>query len=105
VRKCTAFLAIILISALFFGAGIPGIQAYEGPLSEKKIASYSDIKFNLDNLKKVEKGMTQEEVLQLLGVPEKIREEHRQHNRWTVHYFYPGGHAVNFKDGLVVGKE
>jgi len=105
VRKRTALLAVILISALFFGAGIPGIQAYEGPLSKKKVASYSDIKFKVDNFGKIERGMTQEEVLQLLGVPEKIREEHRRHNRWTVHYFYPDGHVVNFKDGLVVGKE
>jgi len=105
VRKRTAVLAIVLISALFFSAGIPGIQAYEGPLSEKKIASYSDIKFKSENFQKVEKGMTQEEVLQLLGVPERIKDEHRRHNRWTVHYFYPEGHAVNFKDGLVVGKE
>ena len=105
VRKHTAFLAMILISTLFFGAGIPGIQAYEGPLSEKKIASYSDIEFKPDNFNKIERGMTQEEVLQLLGAPEKIKEEHRRHNRWTVHYFYPDGHVVNFKNGLVVGKE
>jgi len=49
--------------------------------------------------------MTQEKELQLLGVPEKIKEEHRQHNRWTVHYFYPDGHVVNFKDRLVVAKK
>jgi hypothetical protein len=53
----------------------------------------------------VEKGMTQEQVLELLGVPKKIKEEKRRHDRWTVHYFYPDGHVVNFKDGLVVGKK
>jgi outer membrane protein assembly factor BamE (lipoprotein component of BamABCDE complex) len=104
-RRCTVFLAIILISALFFGGEIKGVQAYEGPLPEKKVASYSNIAFKLQNFQKVERGMTQEKVLQLLGVPEKIKEEHREHNRWTVHYFYPDGHVVNFKDGLVVGKE
>jgi len=105
VRKRTAFLAIVLITPLLLGAGIWGTQAYEGPLSKKKILSYSDIKFKLDNFHKVERGMTQEEVLQLLGVPPKIEEEHRRHNRWTVHYFYHEGHVVNFKNGLVVGKK
>jgi outer membrane protein assembly factor BamE (lipoprotein component of BamABCDE complex) len=105
VRKRTAILAIVLISALLLGAGLSGTQAYEGPLSKKKIASYSDIKFKLDNFHKIERGMTQEEVLQLLGMPLKIKEEHRRHNRWTVHYFYPDGYVVNFKNGLVVGKK
>ncbi len=104
-KKRTAFLAIVSISALLLGAGIWGTQAYEGPLSEKKIISYSDIVFNVKNLQKVERGMTQEEVLQLLGVPQEAKEEHRRHNRWTVHYFYADGHVVNFKDGLVVGKK
>jgi len=105
VRKRTAFPAIALISALLLGAGLSGTQAYEGPLSKKKITSYRDIKFKSDNFRKVERGMTQEEVLQLLGVPQRIKEEHRRHNRWTVHFFYPEGHVVNFKNGLVVGKE
>ena len=34
-----------------------------------------------------------------------FKEEHRRHNRWTVHYFYHEGHVVNFKNGLVVGKK
>ena len=34
-----------------------------------------------------------------------FKEEHRRHNRWTVHYFYPEGHVVNFENGLVVGKK
>jgi len=105
VEKRTVFVVIVFISTLFFGVEIPGVHAYEGPLSEKKIASYSNITFRSENFQKVERGMTQENVLRLLGVPKKIKEEHRQHNRWTVHYFYPDGHVVNFKDGLVVGKE
>jgi hypothetical protein len=104
-QRHTVFLTAILISASFFVGGIEGIQAYEEPLSEKTIASYSEITFTLQNFQKVEKGLTQENVLQLLGVPEKITEQHRHHDRWTVHYFYPDGHVVNFKDGLVVGKE
>jgi len=104
-RRRTAFLVIIFISALFLGGGIKTLQAYQGPLSEKKIASYGKIAFKLENFSKVKKGMTQEKVLQLLGEPNLIKEEHRRHNRWTVHYFYPGGHVVNLKDGLVVGKK
>jgi hypothetical protein len=49
--------------------------------------------------------MTEEEVLQLLGKPLDLKKEHRRHDRWTVHYYYPKGRVVNFKDGLVVGKE
>jgi hypothetical protein len=104
-KRYAAFLVMIFILGLFFGGEIRGTYAYEGPLPEKKIASYSNIAFELKNFQKVERGMTQENVLQLLGVPEKITEEHRRHNRWTVHYFYPDGHVVNFKDGLVVGKK
>lgn len=104
-QRHTVFLTAILISTSFFVGGIEGIQAYEGPLSEKKIASYGEITFTLEIFQKVQKGMTEEEVLRLLGKPEKIRKEHREHDRWTVHYFYPDGHVVNFKDGLVVGKE
>ncbi|MBW2027354.1 MAG: hypothetical protein JRH08_18380 [Deltaproteobacteria bacterium] len=49
--------------------------------------------------------MTEKQVLEILGKPLKVKKEHRRHNRWTVHYFYPEGHVVNFKNGLVVGKE
>jgi len=34
-----------------------------------------------------------------------MKKERRKHNRWTVHYFYPDGHVVNFRNGVVVGKE
>jgi len=103
--KNRLFLSIILILALFFGAEITGVNAYEGPVSKKKMATYSDVVYSMKNFSKVMRGMTQEEVLQLLGVPEKIKEEKRKHDRWTVHYFYPDGHVVNFKNGLVVGKK
>ena len=75
------------------------------PLSEKKMKPFEQVSFTVDNFAKVERGMTQKQVLGLLGKPLKITKEHRRHNRWTVHYFYPEGHVVNFKDGLVVGKE
>lgn len=98
-------LVVLFICALFLGGEMDTLQAYEGPLSAKKIASYSKIAFKLENLSKVKRGMTQEEVLRLLGEPMRTKKEHHRHNRWTVHYFYPDGHVVNFKDGLVVGKK
>ena len=104
-RSRVAYLIVILGCALFVGGAMKVSQAYEGPLSEKKIASYSNIAFSLENFQKVQNGMTQEEVLQLLGKPLRTKKEHRRSNRWTVHYFYPEGHVVNFKDGLVVGKK
>jgi outer membrane protein assembly factor BamE (lipoprotein component of BamABCDE complex) len=104
-KRHVVFPVVIFVAALFFGGGMPTLQGYEGPLPDKKIASYSNVAFTLQNFQKVQKGMTQEKVLELLGVPEKIKEEKRRHDRWTVHYFYPDGHVVNFKNGLVVGKE
>ena len=75
------------------------------PLTEKQMKPYEEISFSEENFEKVERGMTQIQVLKLLGKPFKVKKEHRRGNRWTVHYFYPGGYVVNFKDGLVVGKE
>ena len=75
------------------------------PLTEKQMKPYEKIPFSEENFEKVERGMTQIQVLKLLGKPSKVKKEHRRHNRWTIHYFYPGGYVVNFKDGLVVGKE
>ena len=103
-RSRVACLIVIFACALFVGGAMKVSQAYEGPLSEKKIASYSNIAFSPENFQNVQKGMTQEEVLQLLGKPLRTKKEHRRHNRWTVHYFYPDGRVVNFKDGLVGGK-
>ena len=74
-------------------------------LGEEEMKPFEQVSFTVDNFAKVERGMTQKQVLGLLGKPLKITKEHRRHNRWTVHYFYPEGHVVNFKDGLVVGKE
>lgn len=104
-RRRMTFLGIIFMAALFLGAGIQMVEGYEGPLSKKVIESYSNVAFKVENFSQVEKGMSQEQVLQLLGTPVRIREERRKHNRWTVHYFYPDGHVVNFKNGMVVGKE
>ncbi len=104
-RGRIACLIVVLGCALFVGGEMTVLQGYEGPLSEKKIASYDKIVFREKNFSKVKRGMSQEGVLKLLGEPTRVKKEKRRSNRWTVHYFYPGGHVVNFKDGLVVGKE
>jgi len=106
-RTITIVLFVGMIILLVGGVGAAGEKSSRPklPLTEKQMKAYEKIPFNEQNLAKVERGMTQTEVLELLGKPLKITKEHRRHNRWTVHYFYPDGHIVNFKDGLVVGKE
>jgi hypothetical protein len=82
-----------------------GRDRWENPLELKDMDAYEGIPFRLENFEKVERGMTETEVLKLLGKPRGIKKEHRPHNRWTVHYIYPEMYVVNFRDGLVVGKE
>ena len=75
------------------------------PLTLEEMTPYETISFEKENFEKIKRGMTEEAVLEVLGKPETLEKEHRRGNRWTVHYSYPGGYVVNFKDGLVVGKE
>jgi len=82
-----------------------GRDRWEDPLKLKDMGPYKDIQFEPANFQKVENGMYEEDVLTLLGKPLDLKMEHRQRDRWTVHYYYPGGRIVNFKDGQVVGKE
>ena len=82
-----------------------GRDRWEQPLEPEDMGPYKDIQFEPANFDKIENGMTEEEVLGLLGKPQDLTKEHRRHNRWTVHYYYPKGRLVNFKDGLVIGKE
>jgi hypothetical protein len=82
-----------------------GRDRWEQPLELKDMGPYKDIQFESANFAKIEDGMTEEEVLQLLGIPLDLTKEHRRHDRWTVHYYYPKGRVVNFRDGLVVGQE
>jgi len=100
---------LFLCLTLFFTGGVGETFGLadrpELPLTEEQMKPYEKISFSVKNLKKVQRGMTQVQVLELLGKPLKIKKEHRRHNRWTVHYYYPESHVVNFKDGLVVGKE
>ena len=74
------------------------------PIEASEMKAYENIPFTRENFAKVENGMTEEQVLQLLGKPLTLTKEHRTHDRWTLHYFYAGGFQVNFKNGLVVGK-
>jgi uncharacterized membrane protein len=77
----------------------------EEPLSMEEMTQYKDILFRTENFERVTNGMTEEQVISILGPPKDLKKEHRRRSRWTVHYYYPEGHVVNFKNGLVVGKE
>ena len=82
-----------------------GRDRWEQPLELEDMGAYKDIQFDPANFLKIQNGMTEEAVLELLGIPEDLKKEHRRGDRWTVHYYYPDGRVVNFRDGLVVGKE
>ncbi len=77
----------------------------EEPMSIEQMGDYADIQFSKENFDKVTNGMTEEQVLSLLGKPSNLKKEQRRRGRWTVHYFSPEGYVVNFRNGLVVGKE
>jgi hypothetical protein len=106
-------MSLLFLPFLWFACDTGAQQRYtdterdrwEQPLKLEDMAPYKDIQFDPANFKKVQAGMTEEEVLGLLGIPEDLKMEHRRHNRWTVHYYYPKGRVVNFRDGLVVGIE
>ncbi|RLB44178.1 MAG: hypothetical protein DRH12_00595 [Deltaproteobacteria bacterium] len=107
-KKAMAMVLVVGLMAICLGvcADVAGQPRGKGfPLSEEEMQPYEEIPFEVDNFAKIEKGMSQKQVLELLGKPIKITKEHRRRNRWTVHYFYPDGYVVNFKNGLVVGKE
>ena len=75
------------------------------PLEMDQMEEYRAIPFTVEGFERISSGMTEREVLSTLGKPEDAKVEHRRHNRWTVHYFYHDGYVVNFRNGLVVGKE
>ena len=80
-----------------------GRDRRENPLELRDMKPWEKIPFDRDRFQDIERGMTEEDVLSRLGKPRGLEKEHRIRNRWTVHYFYPGGYIVNFIDGLVVG--
>jgi len=80
-----------------------GRDRRDNPLELRDMKEWEKISFDREKFADVNRGMTEEEVLSLLGKPRHVEKEHRIRNRWTVHYFYPGGYIVNFLNGLVVG--
>lgn len=82
-----------------------GRDRWKDPLELKDMKDWEKVSFDPARFEQIRNGMTESEVLNLLGKPKRLTKEHRPGDRWTVHYFYPGGHIVNFFSGLVVGKE
>jgi hypothetical protein len=78
---------------------------YKEPLEMQEMEKYENIRFKIKNFEKIKRGMTETEVLNLLGKPLNLKKVKRKKNRWTVQYTYPDSHVVNLKNGLVVGKE
>lgn len=101
----TLFMGLFLIVSNHNWAKEEGLRYHRKPIELEEMKQYQHITFKIKNFESLDKGMTEEEVLNLLGKPLNMKKEHRRHNRWTVHYFYPDGHVVNFRNGVVVGKE
>ena len=101
----TLFMGLFLIVSNHNWAKEEGLRYHRKPIELEEMKQYKHIIFTIKNFESINKGMTEEEVLNLLGKPLNMKKEHRRHNRWTVHYFYPDGHVVNFRNGVVVGKE
>ena len=101
----TLFMGIFLIVSNHNWAKEEGLRYHRKPIELEEMKQYKHIIFTIKNFESINKGMTEEEVLNLLGKPLNMKKERRKHNRWTVHYFYPDGHVVNFRNGVVVGKE
>ncbi|RJR44672.1 MAG: outer membrane protein assembly factor BamE [Desulfobacteraceae bacterium] len=96
---CTA-----LFLALPLSADAQELRYRQEPIPLDQMGRYADIRFSEENFDKIENGMTEEQVLSVLGRPKDLKKEQRRRGRWTVHYHYPQGHVVNFRNGMVVGK-
>ena len=83
----------------------PTLYYYEEPMGLNEMDEYKDIIFDKAHFEEVKDGMSQKDVLKLLGKPLDMKKIKRRKNRWTFHYYYPDGYVVNFRNGLVVGKE
>ncbi|MEW6669352.1 MAG: hypothetical protein AB1512_29420 [Thermodesulfobacteriota bacterium] len=102
--------SLIMLFFLIFCAISLRVQAQETqyrqePLGLEQMDEYKDIPFSRENFEKITPGMSENEVLTLLGKPLDMKKEQRRGHRWTFHYFYPEGHAVHFRNLKVVGKE
>jgi len=102
----TLFIGLFLLVSSNHGwAKEEALRYHRKPIELEEMKQYQYIMFTIKNFESINKGMSEEEVLNLLGKPLNMKKEHRRYNRWTVHYFYPDGHVVNFRNGVVVGKE
>jgi len=104
------FLALVLLAPSWVVAEEdddrePTPQELRQPLGPEQMEQFKNIPFSVEGFERIDNGMNEMDVLSTLGKPDDLKKEHRRHNRWTVHYFYPGGYVVNFRNGLVVGKE
>jgi hypothetical protein len=82
-----------------------GRDRWRDPLKFEEMGDYEGISFEAGNFEAVQKGMSEEAVLELLGKPLDVKMIKRQKQRWRVTYFYPADHVVNLFQGHVVGKE
>jgi hypothetical protein len=82
-----------------------GRDRWKNPLELKEMTEWEKISFNPARFVEIQEGMSESEVLDILGKPKNLTKERRPGNRWNVHYFYTGGHIVNFFNGRVVGKK
>ena len=82
-----------------------GRDRWRDPLRFEEMGDYEGISFEAGNFEAVQNGMSEEEVLELLGKPLDVKMIRRKKMRWRVTYFYPEDHVVNLFQGRVVGKE
>jgi outer membrane protein assembly factor BamE (lipoprotein component of BamABCDE complex) len=105
----TALLIFLLMLFLLFSVQASAQEevnlSREEPFTMEKMGEFKDTSFKQENFEKVVTGMTQEDVLSLLGRPVSVSKEQKKGHRWAFHYNYHEGYVVNFRNGLVVGKE
>jgi outer membrane protein assembly factor BamE (lipoprotein component of BamABCDE complex) len=104
-RASLAALLCVMIISLAADGWAQEIKYREEPISLEEMKDYKDIPFKQENFEKITNGMTEKDVLSLLGKPLDMKKMQRKGHRWTFHYYYPEGYTVNFRNGLVVGKE
>jgi hypothetical protein len=82
-----------------------GRDRWRQPLQFEEMGDYEGIPFEAANFDAIQRGMSEEAVLELLGKPLDVKMIKRPKRRWRVHYFYPDNHVVNLFQGHVTGKE
>jgi len=82
-----------------------GRDRWRDPLRLEDMGDYEEIPFEAGNFDAVQKGMSEEAVLELLGKPLDVKMVRRKKMRWRVTYSYPDDHVVNLFQGHVVGKD